>query len=91
MDPAGLGLTDTGVVVTVDLAGDPTMARVARRRRPCAALPARHRRRGNSADAVAVTDRLGGDCITACVRRSSSASAASGRCERSASPPTCST
>lgn len=63
MDPAGLGLTDTGVVVTVDLAGDPTMARVWRADVGRVQLYLLDTDvEGNSADAVAVTDRLyGGD------------------------------
>ena len=47
---------------------------------------------GNSPDGVAITDRLyGGDASTACARRSCSASAACGRCARSASTRRCST
>ena len=64
MDPESLGLTDTGVRVTVDLAGD-------RRRHPGVARPTSAGSplylldtdvEGNSPDGVAVTDRLyGGD------------------------------
>ena len=63
MDPESLGLTDTGVTITVDLAGDPVVARVWRADVGKIELylldtdlPE------NSADGVAVTDRLyGGD------------------------------
>ena len=48
--PPSLGLADTGVEVTVDLAGDPVDGpRLAGRRRAHPALPARHRRRGQLA------------------------------------------
>jgi len=63
MDPESLGLADTGVTVTVDLAGDPVRARVWRADVGQVELylldtdvPE------NSADGIAVTDRLyGGD------------------------------
>ena len=63
MDPESLGLADTGVAVTVDLAGDPVRARVWRADvGKIAAVPARHRPARNSPDGIAVTDRLyGGD------------------------------
>ena len=48
--PTSLGLADTGVEVTVDLAGDPVHGpRLAGRRRAHPAVPARHRRRGQLA------------------------------------------
>ena len=63
MDPQSLGLTDTGVRVAVDLAGDPVTIRVWRAdvgRVPLYLLDTDVE--GNSADGVAVTDRLyGGD------------------------------
>jgi starch phosphorylase len=63
MDPESLGLTDTGVRVAVDLAGDPVAIRVWRAdvgRVPLYLLDTDVE--GNSADGVAVTDRLyGGD------------------------------
>ena len=62
-DPRSLGLTDTGVEVTVDLAGDPVAAHVWRAdigRIPLYLLDTEVP--GNSPDGVAVTDRLyGGD------------------------------
>src|SRR6478752_3239662 len=63
MDPESLGLDDTGVTVTVDLAGDPTVARVWRAdvgQIPLYLLDTDLE--GNSPDGIAVTDRLyGGD------------------------------
>ncbi len=63
MDPESLGLVDTGVTVTVDLAGDPTLARVWRAdvgQIPLYLLDTDLE--GNSPDGIAVTDRLyGGD------------------------------
>jgi glycogen phosphorylase len=63
MDPQSLGLTDTGVRVTVDLAGDPVAVRVWRcdvGRVPLFFLDTEVE--GNSPDGIAVTDRLyGGD------------------------------
>ena len=62
-DPRSLGLTDTGVEVTVDLAGDPVAAHLWRAdvgRIPLYLLDTEVP--GNSPDGVAVTDRLyGGD------------------------------
>ena len=62
-DPRSLGLTDTGVEVTVDLAGDPVAAHIWRAdvgRIPLYLLDTEVP--GNSPDGVAVTDRLyGGD------------------------------
>jgi starch phosphorylase len=63
MDPLSLGLADTGVTVTVDLAGDPVRARVWRAdvgKIPLYLLDTDLP--GNSADGIAITDRLyGGD------------------------------
>ena len=88
-----LGLVDTGVEVTVALAGDAVTAHVWRAevgRIPLYLLDTDVA--GNSPDGVAMTDRLyGGDEHHRLRRRSSSASAACGRCGRSASSPTSST
>ena len=63
MDPESLGLTDTGVRVTVDLAGDEVAIRVWRADVGKVALYLLDTDvEGNSADGIAVTDRLyGGD------------------------------
>jgi starch phosphorylase len=63
MDPDSLGLTDTGAMVTVDLAGDPVNARVWRADVGKVALYLLDTDvDGNSVDGIAITDRLyGGD------------------------------
>jgi len=63
MDPESLGLTDTGVQVGVDFAGDPVTARVWRADVGRIALYLLDTDvEGNSPDGIAVTDRLyGGD------------------------------
>ena len=93
--PHGLALdAATGVAVAVDLAGDAvTVAGLAGRRRPHAAVPARHRRRRERARrrAPSPTGSTAATSSTACARRSCSASAACGPCGRSASTRRCST
>ncbi|WP_116999554.1 alpha-glucan family phosphorylase [Desertimonas flava] len=63
LDPESLGLTDTGVVVTIDMAGDDVSARVWRAQVGKVDLYLLDTDvEGNSPDAVAITDRLyGGD------------------------------
>ena len=77
--PHSLGLVDTGVELTVDLAGDTRQgARLARRHRSHPAVPPRHRRRrqlGPTASPSPIASTAA-TSTTACARRSSSASVA---------------
>ena len=84
----------TACASTVDLAGRPLVRPgVAGRRRPGAAVPARHRRRREPATTCAAspTGCTAATPSTGCARRSCSASAACAPSTRSASRPRCST
>ncbi len=95
LDPHAMALTACdGVRVTVELGGRPLVAQVwRRRRRPGAAVPARHRRRREPRPSCAPspTGCTAATPSTGCARRSCSASAACAPSTRSASRPRCST